>query len=907
MDQVSKRLQRHGLLIATAVIATVLAVLFYKSFLPGWVLFANDASMGLLSADSVQLPGAISGLWLDLQWVGIQYPSAGLNITQLVGSLAPSGAVLAKFNVPFALLFLGVGGTVMARKLGCSLGVAVAVGLAAALNSNPFSYACWGLPGKAMALGSALFALACLFTRAAGWRRWLLVALAGFATGLTVMEGGDVGAILSLYVGLFAIWQAFESKADFGRSVITRGSQILLLVVCAGWIAIHTVYSLVSTSIIGVSGMEQQQEAAEKRWDFATSMSFPISETVRIAIPGIYGYRMDTPAGGAYWGNVGFDGAVEHRFNGGGEYAGILVLVVAFLAVAASLRNKGGILSETERRGIWFWTTLCLVSLLFAYGRNAPFYRIIFSLPYFSTIRIPLKFLHGMHLCLWILFAYGLEYCARAYVRRKLQVPQSFLAAINSWKLTRDPDDRFTARVLWTVAAIGIACAILYNLRYQEITKYLASVPFDSVQPATAWFSIREVWITVAFLVGSAAILNLTIGGYFRGGKSTGFSLAIAAIVVADLGRSNLHWIKYFNYRERYERNAIVEVLREKPWEHRVSAYLSPNRADLLVPTMEFAYLQKEWLENHFPYNNIQSLDIDQMPRMPELEGAYLSVFHGRDRPVAANLAGHVSQLAKLPADQLREFQAVLPRAQSNLFLVTRLWELTNTRYLLGWADGIDEFNTLFDPVQRRFKVKLRYALALKPGLVAPAPSTALADAIQSYTAVKSENGPLALIEFSGALPRAKFYSMWETATDDRMVLDRIQSTDFNPTTSVVIPNVPPPAQASDGKDEVSFETYTAKHLVLKCKSGVPGILLLNDRWHPDWSVRVDGKQGKVLRANFLMRAVQLEAGNHIVEFNYHPDTRPMYASIGALIVAAIFSIVLLTSTESVKPSVVTK
>ena len=48
---------------------------------------------------------------------------------------------------------------------------------------------------------------------------------------------------------------------------------------------------------------------------------------------------------------------------------------------------------------------------------------------------------------------------------------------------------------------------------------------------------------------------------------------------------------------------------------------------------------------------------------------------------------------------------------------------------------------------------------------------------------------------------------------------------------------------------------------------------MLADAYHPGWKLRVDGKEQRILRANYLFRAVELPAGNHKVEFSYEPET----------------------------------
>jgi hypothetical protein len=46
-------------------------------------------------------------------------------------------------------------------------------------------------------------------------------------------------------------------------------------------------------------------------------------------------------------------------------------------------------------------------------------------------------------------------------------------------------------------------------------------------------------------------------------------------------------------------------------------------------------------------------------------------------------------------------------------------------------------------------------------------------------------------------------------------------------------------------------------------------VLLLNDRFDARWSVTVDGKPAQLLRCNYLMRGVQVPAGNHTVKFSF--------------------------------------
>jgi len=54
----------------TGLLAVVLAVLFVKSFLPGYVHFSNDGPLGQQNAAWRELPAAFTGTWYDINDLG---------------------------------------------------------------------------------------------------------------------------------------------------------------------------------------------------------------------------------------------------------------------------------------------------------------------------------------------------------------------------------------------------------------------------------------------------------------------------------------------------------------------------------------------------------------------------------------------------------------------------------------------------------------------------------------------------------------------------------------------------------------------------------------------------------------------------------------------------------------------
>ncbi|MCK4572353.1 YfhO family protein, partial [candidate division WOR-3 bacterium] len=51
------------------------------------------------------------------------------------------------------------------------------------------------------------------------------------------------------------------------------------------------------------------------------------------------------------------------------------------------------------------------------------------------------------------------------------------------------------------------------------------------------------------------------------------------------------------------------------------------------------------------------------------------------------------------------------------------------------------------------------------------------------------------------------------------------------------------------------------------------GYLVLSEHYYPGWEAYVDGERVKILRANYLFRAIPLGSGEHKVKFIFSPET----------------------------------
>ena len=293
----------------------LLGFLFRDGLLPGRTVFSNDGPLGVLNSQATSLPSGFFGYWQDLNWLGLAGPSAPPDLTQFL-ALICRPLIFSRIFAPFALLFLGLCAWLCFRQWKLSPAACMLGGIAATLNSDFFSTACWGMGSQPMSLGCDFLALALLADQTSP-KRWFRVALAGFAVGLGVMEAFDIGAIFSLVVAAFVVFQPLAGEGTTPKKLAASALRLAAVVVCAAVIAISAMSTLVSTQIKGVAGMAQDAASKAQRWDEATMWSMPKAEALSMVVPGLFGFRMDTPEGGNYWGRCGRDPSWDRYFASG--------------------------------------------------------------------------------------------------------------------------------------------------------------------------------------------------------------------------------------------------------------------------------------------------------------------------------------------------------------------------------------------------------------------------------------------------------------------------------------------------------------------------------------------------------------------------------------------------------------
>ena len=121
------------------------------------------------------------------------------------------------------------------------------------------------------------------------------------------------------------------------------------------------------------------------------------------------------------------------------------------------------------------------------------------------------------------------------------------------------------------------------------------------------------------------------------------------------------------------------------------------------------------------------------------------------------------------------------------------------------------------------------------------------------------------------ALPRAYLVGRAKVK-EEPQILDTYYDETFDPLSEVLFSQPVDFKPSSHFNGAVKEVTYRPNHVTVKTDQQGSGFMVLMDSYFPGWTVKVDGQEQPVLRANHFYRAVQLDSGSHTLEFDYFPE-----------------------------------
>jgi hypothetical protein len=752
------------------------------------------------------------GSFLVLNWLGQAYLPLPLNPFSLAANLPPWWFFTTYAPVVGTCALLAM--AMFLRELELPRPAALLGGVVYAWQGdlltfvNPGHYAyitTW--PFFALAAWGAL--------RSQRLRQWAYALISGVSCGLMVGMQPDRGAIASLLVAALYLAPGLRPEGGGWRTPVRN------LALCAGaalLVSLAPFLALFQSNIVGVKMGGQTDR--EKTYDLVTQFSLGPDETLTYLVPGLFGWHRNSPDA-PYWGWIGEsenwprnhlgEGNMNLAISTTGTVATVLALIGAVLLLPGEL---GGLLGPGEispRQSLYGRVLLGLgtAALVLAWGWHTPFYRPLFALPLMDKWRDPLKWLEMTNFAVVTLSAFGMRHLIRSLEGGTDQIRRGLF-----W---------FTTAML-TILTLAFLAGYPFTLVLENV---LPGEGYTDLATANIAATVhRALFIAMALMALFCALLY----GFWRPEQMRRWKMVnpfldrvrtaalqpenmplTLALLLCALVVAQMSWVTdKFLLPERLSRltatNPLLEELRDEGDRVRVSVATQDMLLNILV-------------QNQFAADRISCLEISAASRVPDELAAFFDSF-GQDR--------------------------------------ARLWFLTGVKNVV---------------VPQEFVPQLHQDPALKPNI----------DHAFGYTLERPTSPDLpthGLLGLRDYMAKATFVPAAEYFDSRDDILPRLVDPKWNPRATVLLSAadkklVPPPDPELRKSDptlretEVDLQLYSANEIDVAVRSDLPGFLLIDDQYDPDWQTEVNGKAAPLLKADYLLRAVPVPSGSSTVTMHY--------------------------------------
>lgn len=128
--------------------------------------------------------------------------------------------------------------------------------------------------------------------------------------------------------------------------------------------------------------------------------------------------------------------------------------------------------------------------------------------------------------------------------------------------------------------------------------------------------------------------------------------------------------------------------------------------------------------------------------------------------------------------------------------------------------------------------------------------------------------------ENKNVLPKAFFVDSVITTQNPAEAYAYLNPGAIDFTHTAVVETSAPITTNPDSAASVKVTRYTGPEISLKVKRGKPGFLVLSEIYYPDgWIAELNGEEIPIYKTNYLLRGIEIPAGEHEVEFRFEPES----------------------------------
>ena len=75
------------------------------------------------------------------------------------------------------------------------------------------------------------------------------------------------------------------------------------------------------------------------------------------------------------------------------------------------------------------------------------------------------------------------------------------------------------------------------------------------------------------------------------------------------------------------------------------------------------------------------------------------------------------------------------------------------------------------------------------------------------------------------------------------------------------------------GEGEIRLTDYSTSEATYETESTEGGLVVFSEVYYPGWDATIDGKPAEIGRADYVLRAMNVPAGKHVIKFTYDPES----------------------------------